>query len=339
MSIKREFIQTADIQSFAVSAGSILVPFAEEASIRVFGKAAGYDKGFVDTENNTILALPVDAYKLLKRRGLLQVQGNQNVIDDKDVFDQLDTVNPNAVTDKAREVMKRVLLKKNLVQVQLQNPISQSIEELNSGRWYIRIISDRQYPYLGDIFPAGSQARASLVTVPQYLTASKSSSSVPEAAGFSENDRSVREIRNIRESFFREFNRLAAGEQNLNTVNDGPFFKDPEKTVYIEAHGHIAIDPEKQQAQIFTSKSQDAKIAYDGQSDQYKNEARQRLYGDPMAIYRKNNLAENAQQELTHSTFMTPVPRFSTNPLQGLMEASEQMPQILQQFGPIVGIV
>ena len=338
MSIKRDLNTSADIQSFAVSAGSILVPFVEEVSIRVFGKSAGPDKGFVDKINNTIMAMPILQYRFLMKKGLLNYQGNENLVDDQDRFRKLDYVNEESSTDKSREIIKRAIINKALVQVQLnQNKIIDiGRETLSRGEYLIRIISDRQYPYLGELIPSGKGAKIRNLTVPGHNGVSEKAISDREV--FSENEKSVSQVTDLRNKFFDKFNRLAAGEQNLDTINEGPFYADSEKDIFFGVGNMISIDTTKEKLDIFTSKSQESKLSYDGASDQYKNEARQRQYGDPHAIYKKNNLAENPQQQLTHSTFMTPVPRFSTNPLQGLMSSSEQMPQIIQAFGPIVGL-
>lgn len=324
MSLKRNITSESDIQSFAVSNGSVLVPFVEEVTIATWNNRGNRQNGNIDSKNNIIMCLPKDQYDLLKRRDLLGVNLTDKSVPNPDSAD---------VQVLADSILKNHIINKFLVAVEIieKKPIEYSYKDFKNENYYIRITSDRQYPYLGEIILGSVDSKkGSLIMNKESGKAENDNSKLNTLQ-----DSSYSQVQNLRQEFLDSLYEAARGDQSINASMEGPYYKDPEKTMFLSHGNNVVLDATKKIFSVFTDKTQPSKMNYDGLADKYKNDARLRQYGDPNAIYKRDNLGENPAQENGHSTFFSPKSRYVSSPM---INMDENVPMIIQQFAPILGI-
>ena len=322
MSLKRDITSEADIQSFAVSNGSILVPFVEEVTVATWNNKGNREQGNIDKENNIVMCLPKPQYDILRSRELIDIN-----LTDRSVS------NPQSADDQtlANSILKHHIITKYLTAVEIIGSNPYSKDSLKNGQYYVRITSDRQYPYLGEFILGSLSSKLKHITVPK--SEGKTSGDQSPLNQFS--DDSYSQVQDLRSKFLDSLYNAARASDNLNASLEGPYYKDPEKDVYYSHENMVMMDMTKKIFSIFTNKAQGSKIHYDGLAEVYKNDSRLRQYGDPKAIYKRDNLGENPAQESGHSTFFSPKSRYVSSPM---INMDENIPQILQQFAPILGL-
>lgn len=322
MSIRRDIQVDADIQSFAVSNGSIVVPYVwEDLPIQTW-KANSKNSGNLDTANNIIMCLPKPQYDLLRTRGLLGSGSNNTSSNSKKTPEQI-----------SGDVFKSFVINKYLLAVEIKDkgPWQPSKGNFKDGEYYIRIISDRQSPFLGEIITASISAlrRHNYIPVPFGQSANQNPVD-PEL----KEQTSSSQVRDLRNDFLQDLNNAIEQDNNLNT-SGGPYYRDPNRELSFSNGNRLIVDHDKGTVSVYTDITQDPKIYYDGPAERYSNESLLRTYGGPEANYKKDNLSENPMQQVVHSTFMTPVRTYLSSPI---INMDPKVTQIISEFGPILGM-
>ncbi len=321
MTIKREIMNQTDVQSFAVSAGSLLIPFVWDLENIKSNFRYVYGQHFIDSKNNKMLGLPWHIYNLMYSQGLLRRVG---------VTDQLDVTPEELIYNNA---LRDVILGQHLVEVQIRIADGKKLnkEDFEEIKYVIKIVSDRVHPIEGELIPFSTAAKMQEQSVPAEVGITDGEDPYNQTDLLDNTSKD-------RDAFFRKLDQLTRNDKSLEVLDSaGPFFADPSKEVYGYGGNRIIFDGNNQSVMLYTNKLKSPKISYDGQADVYKSEARLRIYSDPAAVYKKGGLSENPDQEVAHSTFMTPVRRFNAGPMTNLANVSEDLPYIMSQFSSILG--
>lgn len=331
MSIKRNILSDADIQSFSVSSSSVFVPFVWDLPSTIFTKIRkNSDELKIDAANNMLLCLPKDMFDVLYSKGLVDYKPDTQSI-------SLDPNSQESIASIEAALYRESILAEHLATVRVKNMsfsnFQSAYEQLKQMKYFVIVDSVRVTPYIGELIPSSSYENIRRNSVPKEHGKSINGDSL--VPSIDPRSTSSNEIDNLRQKFFEDINKAANSDQVIDQNIHGPFVMDINKSTSFHCNNQIILDQDKQELYVHTNIEKPPKITYNGAGDIYTSKANTRIYGTPVAYYDTNE-ADNPGQSYQHSTFFTPTPGLISSPLGGLTSKNQELPALFKEFGGLI---
>ncbi len=335
MTIKKEFLNTADVQSFAVSSTNIYVPFIWNTPSAIFNRNnRKIEYMQIDYAGGTLLCLPKTIFDILYGKGILDFTPNMELISQ--------ATDERSIAELETAIYRNNLLLEHLASVQIQDlrdmidktSLSTIVDAFRQVKWFVKVDSIRVTPYIGTLVPASRKTALEQITVPKEYGISIQSDGV--SAAISPNATTSNEIEDLRGALLEDINNAINSDKQIDAEAKGPYIPDINKTVSYHCNNQIILDQDKKQLAIYTNIENEPRITYNGVSDTYSSKANTRIYGSPVAMYETNE-ADNPAQGYQHSTFMTPTPGLISSPLGSLTSRNQELPGLFQAFASLLG--
>lgn len=337
MTIKRDLGYQADIQSFAVSNGSILVPFVHETSINTWNKRK--NAGNIDHVNMIVHCIPKAQYDELRSKGLL----SNNIVD-------RGKITPKDIDPTLLEggVLRNFIVNKYLIAVEIVHDNFDinfpTVEELKMpGEYFVEITSDRQYPYVGRFILGGVSAKKKFYQVPkgegvgEDEIQKRTQQAIDELPNYPDrpdlSSSSSSSIINERTQLLDALFNASLGDSNINAATKkGPHYRDVNRKIIFGHNNHSYIDLDNKKFGVSVAKDEKERLSYDGEAEVFQEKSNLQIHGTPISIYESNGLSENPMQETSHSTFFSPIKRFTSNPMSIFGQENLQILKIIGEF-------
>lgn len=312
---KRNLTSTADIQSFAVSDGPVLVPFVHSL-LAMQQWSDDMENKTYDSKNNMMFCMPKPQYDEMRRLEILDPTP-----------DEPGDIERYGVT---KGVLRSIYLKRYLVNVEIisNQPVSENKDGLRG--MMVKLIGDRENPLQGQLIYADRESKVRHLSVPQGVGKGEQEKDLPSEI---QPTNDTQNLLNDRDRFLREFNRALFENENIDAATKGPYYKKADETVFFSHQNHFYVKPDTQEIGFHLRKTEEPRMHYNNVAGVFSDKSRIRRRGGPITVYDKEGKSDNPNAEYGGPpTFFNPIAKFVTGPMAAF---DEEMPSIMRIAGTL----